>query len=143
MLPASLDSQLAAALAAERAKVQADDAAAFDAPSRTSAAGGWSLLRVHEDRAARVRASGDVAAFEALYRDISAEVAIPSVVIREADRRSFTGAVSEIGGGIAHDAGQLAQQTGSGWMALLKLSPVVLVALAVLAVVVFARRVTP
>ena len=139
MLPPALDEKLSAALALERAKVQRDEAAAFDFASRESARQGRKLLAIHEARAAKVRA-GDVAALDALLRDIADEVNIPSVVLTEAERRSVGGFVREVGGGIVRDAAQLAQDTGRGWMALLKLSPLVLVGLLVLAVVLFTRR---
>lgn len=139
-LPAALDEQLTLALAAEAAKVERDERLAFDGPSRSSARAGRNLLGVHQARAERVRSSGDVAAFEALYRDIADEVRLPSVIVSEADRRTLLGAAQEVGAGIARDAGQLAADTGRGWMTVLRLSPLILVALAALAVWVFAHR---
>lgn len=139
-LPAPQDEKLAAALALERARTVEVERAAFDGPSRSAAHGWRLLLTVHEQRAERVRASGDVHALDSLLRDIAAEIRIPSVVLTEAERRTFTGAVREVGGGIARDVAQVAQDTGAGWLTLLKASPLVLVGLGVLAVVVFFRR---
>lgn len=141
MLPAQLEEKLSAALALERAKVERDGRAAFDGPSRTSAAAGRTLLNVHETRAAKVRASGDANALGSLLSDIADEVRIPSVILTEAERRTLAGMVREVGAGVVTDASQLAQDTGRGWMALLKASPLVFVGLLVLAVVLFVRRV--
>lgn len=140
MLAPELDRALAAALNAELAKVEADAAAAFDGPSRSSARAGRLLFEVHVTRAAKVRASGDGLAYAALLRDIGEEVALPSEVLAAAERLTVTGAAREVGGGMARDAAQLAADTGKGWMALLKASPLVLVGLLVLAVVLFVRR---
>lgn len=147
-LPASLEDQLALALAAEARKVEADERAAGDIPSwwtgiigasssragaLSSAAAGRRLYELHRERAARVRATGDVAGFEALYRDIQSQVSIPSAVIEAGQLLTVSGAAREVGAGIAADTGALAG-------GLLKASPFILAGLGVLAVVIFLPR---
>jgi hypothetical protein len=112
-LPAALEKKLATALAAELAKVERDERAAFDGPSRTSAAGGRTLYNVHVRLAGEVRASNpvDVAKLERLLGFIADEVKLASVVLSEAERRTLVGAVTEIGGGIAKDAGRVVGDT--------------------------------
>lgn len=135
-LPEQLESQLAAALAKERAKVNADRAAA-------SSAGGWSLipgtlipyskglwndlvgggtardlgssvhsgealLKVHEERAAKVRVSGDLVELQRLLDDIGAEVALPSEVQKVARSLTFTGGVAAVAKDSARDLKQAA-----------------------------------
>lgn len=138
-LPLKVDEQLSVALAAELARVEADERAAFDDASRASAYSGRRLYEVHVANVAKARASGDIAKAAEVYANIQMMVRLPSMVLQEAERRGVAGFVAEVGGGIAKDAAALAADTGKGWVTLLKLSPLVLVVLAALAVAVFAR----
>jgi hypothetical protein len=128
-LPAALEKRLADALAAELAKVTRDERAAFDGPSRTSAAAGRTLYNVHVRLAGEVRASSpvDVVKMERLLGFIADEVKLASVILTEAERRTLVGAVAEVGGGIAKDAGKVVGDTvksaGAIGSVLLKLIP--------------------
>ncbi len=153
-LPAQLDGKLTAALAAELAKAEADERAAADAVgwwndwtaggsaagAVASAAAGRRLYDVHEDRAARVRASGDVEELLSLMQDLGAELDRGSVVQQLAPELTFTGGVGRIAKDSAKDAADVAVGVGRGWLAVLKASPFIVVGLAVLAVVLFVKR---
>lgn len=122
-LDRELDAAITTALGRELAKVAADERAAFDGPSRTSARAGRTLYNVHLELAAKARTTGNADQARALIANIGAEVALPSLVLREAARRTVAGAAKEIGAGMARDAAKLAQDTGRGWMGFVRYSP--------------------
>ncbi len=140
MFSGAEEAALAVALESELGRVEADESAAYDGPSRNNALAGRKLYSAHVERAGRVLASGNGVELADLMSSITGILAVPSVTQEEAALHSWTGAAGYVAKGAAKDAAELAASTGAGWMALLKLSPFVLVGLAVLWVVLFARR---
>jgi hypothetical protein len=112
-LPAVIESKLSGLLAAERALVENEERAAFDAASRSAAIAGRKLYEVHVANAAKRRAESPVDAnrLADLMRSLSQVTTTPSVVLSEADRRTLLGATAEIGAGIANDAGAVVLDT--------------------------------
>ncbi len=143
MISGAQQAALATALDAELTRVEEDEVAAYDAHSRNNALAGRKLYMAHVGRAGRVLASGDGVEYADLLSSVTGILVVPSVTQEEAKLHGFTGAAGYVGAGVAKDAGALAASVGAGAMGLLKLSPFILVALAVLAVVLFVRRVTP
>ncbi|MBK9519381.1 MAG: hypothetical protein IPO09_18985 [Anaeromyxobacter sp.] len=145
MLSLSATAAVAAALAAYRDRVRANEAAAAStldtlaswwgeltgldtaqAGVRTSAKGDRTLLAAYEAKAARITADGEAAE---LVRAVAAELDRPDLAAQAASL-TVGGAVREVGGATVRDLADVAQDVGAGWIAALKASPYLVAGLA-------------
>lgn len=155
-LPELLDQALHDAVAAYRARVEADERAAEDAvgwwndltgggsarAGRSSARAGRTLFNTYEANAERARATGDAALAVKTVRGIADALRMPALAESLAFL-TFTGGATSIAKDTARDVADVAVTTGKGWRALLVASPLVFVLLAALFVFTFARSWSP